>query len=244
MKNIAFGVTLLVLSGCGGGSGGDGTDGGSGSGRNNTASACYNASLYLVGTRVQEIRSVTSNGVTQPNNVTTTEVIKKLTYQGVSDVLEITSTGSDATTTYVVANDGKPSITTLGSNDGTEEVVYQPSGIALDFDLAAGQTRSYPTVTEITGGAESATYDYSMTYVKNETITVQSKTFDTCQMVLKIKYVETATGVVSNAVFTQNIGVGNGITIREKVESSSSNGSSFISIDELVVANINGKRVE
>lgn len=32
MKNIAFGVTLLVLSGCGGGSGGDGTDGGSGSG--------------------------------------------------------------------------------------------------------------------------------------------------------------------------------------------------------------------
>lgn len=229
----------LFLGGCGGSSG----DGNTVAQRANS-SACFNESLYSVGTVVNEVNAVIFDGESLSNDSETTEVIQKTTYRGYPDAIEekITDGSGKDNRLYILVDTTDKNITTLGQVIDSDESTYRPNGLTLNFDLALGEKKTLPTVSEYENDVLSNTTDYSLEYLRTENITVPAGTFETCVLQLVADNVDSK-GDRIRAVFTQYIGVGNGITIREDVVSTVESGTTFTSSETLVSATINGNPI-
>ncbi|NGN98394.1 hypothetical protein G5S52_12265 [Grimontia sp. S25] len=207
------------------------------------SSACFNETFYQVGTIVSTELERRDGGTQLPNYSETTEVTRVTSYRGYSDVFEqsITS-GSSTSTYYILADTSAKSVTTLGQLLDGEEFTYHPSGLLLDYDIALGETKSYPTVTEQIDGNETSSAEYSFEFLRTERVTVPAGTFDTCVMVLT--YNSTSSdGTSATTEYTQYIGVGNGLMIREDSMITTSDGDQFTGSDRLVSATINGNPI-
>ncbi|USH05141.1 hypothetical protein K6Q96_18135 [Grimontia kaedaensis] len=207
------------------------------------SSACFNETFYQVGTIVSIELEQRDGGVQLPNYSETSEVTRVTSYRGYSDVFEqsITS-GSSTSTLYILADTLAKSVTTLGQLLDGEEITYHPSGLLLDYDIALGETKNYPTVTERVDGAESSSAEYSFEYLRTDRITVPAGTFDTCVMVLTFESTS-PDGTASTTEYTQYIGIGNGLMIREDYVITTSDGNRFTGSDTLVSATINGNPI-
>ncbi|CZF80780.1 hypothetical protein [Grimontia marina] len=240
MKSYLFGVSItLLLAGCGGGGG----DGNTVSQRANS-SACFNESLYNVGTVVNEVNTVIFNGASPSENSETTEVTQTTSYRGYSDAIEekITDGSGEDNRLYILADSTEKSVTTLGQILGSDEIIYRPSGFVLNYDLALGEKKTFPTVSEYENNVLSNTTDYSLEYLRTENITVPAGTFETCVLEFVLDNVDSS-GDKLKVVFTQYIGVGNGITIREDFVSTDENGETTTGSEKLVSATINGNPI-
>ncbi|MCC4798245.1 hypothetical protein BCT30_14615 [Enterovibrio norvegicus] len=239
MKRSFFCVALVVLNGCGG-SGSDTNS--NNSGNSTSAAACFNADLNAIGADVTVVNTRVVNGQSEPNYTERDVVSGQVTYEGYTNAREVLLyDDSVVNKAYIVSDESQQYVITLGQIIDGEEIIYKPNGIQLDYNLRAGETREYPTVSVLTNGTQTATYDISFTFEKNETITVPAGEFNTCLMTLTFDVVEN--GVSTNAVFTQNIGVSNGLMIREETNSTAGN-STFTEVNELVSATINGETVQ
>ncbi|WP_028021864.1 hypothetical protein [Enterovibrio calviensis] len=251
MKLYLLGVSIaLVLSGCGGGGG---SDSGSGAGTDNedtptgqvtNSSACFNGGLYAVGTKVTEEYSVVSGNSQPMTESSTTEITQITTYRGYTNAIEETTQDGESTDnrTYIVVDTNAGTITTIGQVLDSKEFTYRPSGLMIDYALDKGEKKTYSTVTEFVNNVQTTTMDYSMEFLRSEEVTVPAGTFDACVMALTFDVTD-ADGTQFTAVFTQHIGVGNGITLKETFETTRSDGVTLTGTDELVSATINGKAI-
>lgn len=246
MKKSLCLVALVVLSGCGDSDDGDNGGGDESSNNdgvtNNSAIACFNPALNAIGADVTMVKSFSEDGQSGQNFTEREVVSGQVTYEGYTNAREVLLYGdSTVNKSYIVSDESQQQVITLGQIIDGDEFIYKPSGIQLDYSLSLGETRIYPTVSEFINGAQAATYDISFTFEQNETITVPAGEFDTCLMTLNFEIVESGERI--NAVFTQNIGVGNGLMIREELISTSDS-YSFSWVKELVSATINGETVQ
>ncbi|WP_039850186.1 hypothetical protein [Grimontia indica] len=236
---LLFLSVALFLGGCGGSSG----DGNTVAQRANS-SACFNESLYSVGTVVNEVNAVIFNGESLSNYSETTEVIQKTSYRGYNDAIEekITDGSGSDNRLYILVDQTEKNVTTLGQILGSDEITYRPNGFVLNYDLALGEKKTFSTVTEYENNALSNTTDYSLEYLRTENITVPAGTFETCVLEFVVDNVD-ASGDRLKVVFTQYIGVGNGLTIREDFVSTAENGETMTGSDKLFSATINGNPI-
>ncbi|MGF1686147.1 hypothetical protein L4C36_05555 [Photobacterium japonica] len=248
MKAYSIGlVSTLFLLGCGGGDG-DSSANGSGTTTPTTgenSSACFNSDVYQIGTEVVEEYALMTNGIDIGTYTSREVVARTLSYEGYNNVLEIENSDSldGSGSAFVVVDDAAKSIRTLGSltAEGVD-IKYKPSGLLLEYNLDMGETREYSPVTVLEDGVDVGTIEASMTYLKNETVTVPAGTFDTCLFSLTMDVVN-ADGTTAEAVFTQHFGVGNSLIIKETVVSTLSTGEAITLSEELVSATINGNAI-
>ncbi|MEZ9524706.1 hypothetical protein [Enterovibrio norvegicus] len=255
MNKFAVCIALALLNGCGGSGGSGNGNSPVDDGNTNTdetenvappnspnqyanSSVCVNPTLYQVGTKV--ITAHSSDNF--PDHTDIDEVTEQLTYEGYADALKIETEGDDVDNLYVLFDDANKTITTLGQQLGSDIYSYKPNGLALDYDLNVSEERSYPTITVELNGEEQDILDVTHRYSGSETITVPAGTFDTCVMILEI--VATTDGEERTGTFTQYVGVGNGLMIREELESKDASGNIlWTDVEELVSATINGAPV-
>ncbi|KXF82612.1 hypothetical protein [Enterovibrio coralii] len=242
MKLYITGIVALTLIGCGGGGDGDGgivIPRGDGT----TSTACFNRALYEVGTDVVEMISTSVNGVPRLNATERTVVEGIVTFEGQSDVRQMRLyDDTDENLNYVVLDESNLTLTTLGQFFDGNNLVYKPSGIEISYGLESGESITQPTISVFTDGVQTSTLDLKQTYVKRETVTVAAGTFETCLVTLEFTLVEN--GEETKTTFTQNIAVGNGLTVREAYTGISENGTTLNLVDELTSATINGVPVQ
>ncbi|MGF1769570.1 hypothetical protein L4D06_19575 [Enterovibrio makurazakiensis] len=253
MKLYLLGVSIaLVLSGCGGGGG---SDSGSGSGTDTStedtptgqvsnSSACFNEELYAVGTKVTEEYSEVVGNSQPMTESSTTEITQITTYRGYTNAIEETTQDGESTDnrTYIVVDTSAGTITTIGQVLDNKEYTYRPSGLMINYALDRGEKKTYSTVTQFVNNVQTDTMDYSMEFLRSEEVTVPAGTFEACVMLLTFD-VTSSEGVQSSTVFTQHLGVGNGITLKETFETTQLNGTKTTGSEELLSATINGKSI-
>ncbi|MGF1687072.1 hypothetical protein L4C36_10290 [Photobacterium japonica] len=243
MKKYALSfLATLVLVGCGGES--DSSDGMGPITKPEpitNSSVCYNNSLYAVGAELVQEYTQTLDGVEEDNVTIRQKVNRLVSYGGYSDVLEVQNTDElgNITLSYIQADDALKSLRTLLVVDGDVEYTYEPSGTLQDFDLDVGEIREYPTVTINMNGKESSTVESSIKYVKSQSVRVPAGEFNTCLMEIRMELTNWD-GTIVNAVLQQNVGIGNGLVIKEEMETVLSTGERVLTASDLVEGSLNG----
>ncbi|WP_299022882.1 hypothetical protein [uncultured Photobacterium sp.] len=217
IKLISLALMSGVISGCGGGSSAD-----------ENAAACFNETLFKVGSRYSIVTKEGNNDAERSSF----SVMETTQFRG-QQAIKVNDEISGFNTYYSLDSSDK-SYSILGVMDGDTEWYYTP-GQQNKFDLNAGESfeQTYTKITVLPEQTADVVFDSVNKFIGIETITVPAGTYKTCRFEAK-NTVTLPSGLKQQVNLTAWYAVRYGIQVKYEVDGVA---------DELIEATIDGMKI-